>query len=57
MRATVQLMFLSQTLLVFLKRVVDNEANKMTMNNVSMIMAPNLFLVAGGACVCWCACT
>ena len=32
-------------LLQFLKRVVDCKENKMTMNNVAMIMAPNLFLV------------
>ena len=35
-------------LLSFLKRVVDHEANKMTVNNVAMIMAPNLFLVSSG---------
>ena len=34
-----------QVLLQFLKRVVDCKENKMTMNNVAMIMAPNLFLV------------
>ena len=30
-------------LLKFLKNVVDNETNKMTIKNVSMVMAPNLF--------------
>ena len=35
-----------QILLGFLKKVVDNEENKMNLHNVSMIMAPNLFLVA-----------
>lgn len=34
-----------QLLLRFLKRVADCKENKMTMNNVAMIMAPNLFLV------------
>ena len=29
-------------------KVVDHEGNKMTVNNVAMIMAPNLFLVASG---------
>lgn len=33
-------------LLTFLKKVVDEEENKMNLHNVSMIMAPNLFLVA-----------
>ena len=41
-------MFLFQILLRFLKKVVDHEGNKMTVNNVAMIMAPNLFLVASG---------
>ena len=27
---------------------MDHEGNKMTINNVAMIMAPNLFLVASG---------
>ena len=33
-------------LLQFLKDVVDVDNNKMTLNNVSMIMAPNLFFTA-----------
>ena len=33
-----------QWLLRFLKKVVEHEANKMNLTNVSMIMAPNLFL-------------
>ena len=33
-------------LLSFLKKVVVNEENLMNLHNVSMIMAPNLFLVA-----------
>jgi len=33
-------------LLCFLKKVADREDNKMTLNNVSMIIAPNLFLVS-----------
>ncbi|ELU05836.1 hypothetical protein CAPTEDRAFT_167257 [Capitella teleta] len=34
-----------QLLLQFLKRICDCKENKMTLNNVAMIMAPNLFLV------------
>lgn len=41
-------MLLFQILLRFLKKVVDHEGNKMTVNSVAMIMAPNLFLVASG---------
>ena len=37
-----------QMLLGFLKRVVDCNENLMNLNNVAMIMAPNLFLVASG---------
>ena len=37
--------FLFQALLEFLQRVVDNkEKNKMTVMNVAMVMAPNLFM-------------
>ena len=37
--------FLFQALLEFLQRVVDNrEKNKMTIMNVAMVMAPNLFM-------------
>ena len=36
-----------EVLLLFLAKVVDNEdQNKMTLNNVAMITAPNLFLPA-----------
>ncbi len=37
-----------QDLLKFLRNVVNHRENKMTMNNVAMIMAPNLFLVQSG---------
>ena len=40
--------FSPQMLLGFLKRVVDCNENLMNLNNVAMIMAPNLFLVASG---------
>lgn len=37
--------FLFQALLEFLQRVIDNkEKNKMTVMNVAMVMAPNLFM-------------
>ena len=32
----------------FLHKVVVHEGNLMNLNNVAMIMAPNLFLVSGG---------
>lgn len=34
-----------QLLLRFLKKVVDDPHNKMTLYNVAMIMAPNLFVL------------
>ena len=34
-------------LLRLLKKIVDCSGNKMTLNNVAMIMAPNLFCVQG----------
>ncbi|XP_072355319.1 rho GTPase-activating protein 18 isoform X2 [Scyliorhinus torazame] len=37
-----------KSLLEFLQRLIDNkESNKMTLNNVSVIMAPNLFMFKG----------
>ncbi|XP_051881212.1 rho GTPase-activating protein 18 isoform X2 [Pristis pectinata] len=37
-----------KALLEFLQRLIDNrESNKMTLNNVSVVMAPNLFMVKG----------
>ncbi|XP_069743090.1 rho GTPase-activating protein 18 isoform X2 [Narcine bancroftii] len=37
-----------KALLEFLQRLIDNrESNKMTLNNVSVIMAPNLFMFKG----------
>ena len=35
-----------QFLLVFLNKVVDEPANKMSAENVAMVMAPNLFLAS-----------
>ncbi|XP_043539546.1 rho GTPase-activating protein 18 isoform X1 [Chiloscyllium plagiosum] len=37
-----------KSLLEFLQRLIDNkESNKMTLNNISVIMAPNLFMFKG----------
>ncbi|XP_032877140.1 rho GTPase-activating protein 18 [Amblyraja radiata] len=37
-----------KALLEFLRRLIDNrESNKMTLNNVSVVMAPNLFMFKG----------
>lgn len=37
-----------QALLEFLQRVIDHkERNKMTLNNVAMVMAPNIFMFKG----------
>lgn len=41
--------FLFQMLLQFLSKVVSAQENKMTLQNVSMIMAPNLFLTPNTA--------
>lgn len=39
---------LPQALVEFFQRVVDHQAkNKMTLNNVSVIMAPNIFMFKG----------
>lgn len=42
------MLFLFQTLLEFLQRVIDHrDKNKMTLKNVAMVMAPNLFVFHG----------
>jgi len=38
-----------QMLLEFLDKVIKEPANKMTAENVAMVMAPNLFLVSSGS--------
>ncbi|XP_007897440.2 rho GTPase-activating protein 18 [Callorhinchus milii] len=39
---------LLKAMLEFLQRVIDNrESNKMTLNNISVVMAPNLFMFKG----------
>jgi len=45
----VVLFFVVQMLLEFLDKVIQEPANKMTVENVAMVMAPNLFLVSSGS--------
>jgi len=42
-------MCVAQMLLEFLNKVIEDPANKMTAENVAMVMAPNLFLVSSGS--------
>jgi len=42
-------MCVAQMLLDFLNKVIKDPANKMTAENVAMVMAPNLFLVSSGS--------
>lgn len=43
-----QVNFILQALVEFFQRVIDQQAkNKMTLNNVSVVMAPNIFMFKG----------
>jgi len=48
-RIQIRLYCLSQMLLDFLDRVAKEPANKMTAENIAMVVAPNLFLVSSGS--------
>jgi len=49
MKTHITLFCLAQMLLDFLDKVAKEPANKMTAENVAMVMAPNLFLVSSGS--------